>query len=737
MKKIIRIITIMVLITGFVFAAIPLSNRTWIRVGSLQSQVDAWGAERAWDANRGWYEGLLWPAWYARTDNFVIDRPFIACRNFNAPGDYKAAKFSTGASATQIIPQVLEQTALYPYTDITVDGRAQYVADYINGNYHTESDSRADRVVTNVLRTGLGVTVTRKLYAFSQQYNDNYFIIEYIFENTGQTDDTGNINRTATIEDFYYGRITRYATSSEVNYITNLRQNTWGAHQWVYHTPMIDDPDMPYYYSWMGQAQTADITMNYDNVGGPYLPAEGSIDRARIRCPQFAGEGVIHADKSWDDESHDKSKVRLAWYIGDGSPPEGADQQAWGLLSNNYDGRAIFDVPQDVYADHKIADRLAPYTTIKDKDAAGTNGFIAFGPYNIPHGESVKVVVVQGVSGLSRRKATEVGKKWYRAYNGNTVDLDLPSPPEHRDPEAIDPEAAAMDVYKNMWVYTGKDSIVQTFLRARDNYTSGFGIPMPPPPPVSFNVIPQPDQVLLEWADNAEQAPNFEGYRVYRAMLEPDSFYYPIFECSVTDDNITNSFNDKGLLRGLNYYYYVVSYSVDPELGELESGRAYTQTTIPATLKKPPKDIADDGRLISDIAQLYADGQISDKERVDAVLGMVRIVPNPYNIKNRKITYGSGSDKDKLMFYNLPANCNIRIFTERGDLVDIIEHRTMQGMAPVADVAWNSATESRQVIKSGVYIAHIQIEEDIDELETGLPLLFSGESIIKKFIIIR
>jgi hypothetical protein len=330
-----------------------------------------------------------------------------------------------------------------------------------------------------------------------------------------------------------------------------------------------------------------------------------------------------------------------------------------------------------------------------------------------------------------------VGKKWYRAYQGNTVDLDLPPAPVYRDPEPIAPDAAEMDIYKNMWVYTGKDSIIQTFLRARENYNSGFAIPLPPPPPLSFTILPQPDQVLLEWSDNAEQDPNFEGYRVYRAMLEPDSFYYPVFECSVTDDNITNSFSDKGLLRGLNYYYYVVSYSIDPVLGSLESGRAYTQTTIPATLKKPPRDVTDDDRLISDIAKQYAAGEISDKDRIDAVLGMVRIVPNPYNIKNRKIAFGEGSDKDKLMFYNLPANCNIRIFTERGDLVDMIEHRTMEGMAPVADAAWNSATASRQVIKSGVYIAHIQVHEDIDEIETGLPLLFKGESTIKKFIIIR
>jgi len=194
---------------------------------------------------------------------------------------------------------------------------------------------------------------------------------------------------------------------------------------------------------------------------------------------------------------------------------------------------------------------------------------------------------------------------------------------------------------------------------------------------------------------------------------------------------------DRELLRGINYYYYIVSYSIDPELGELESGRAYTQTTIPASLKKPPRDITDSGILISDIARQYSLHQIDDEERIDAALGMVRIVPNPYNIKNRDITFGAGVDKDKLMFYNLPENCEIRIFTERGDLVDVLDHVTMEGMAAVADEAWNSSTASRQVVKSGVYIAHIRVTKNINETETGLPLLFEGESVIKKFIIIR
>ncbi|MCK5816742.1 MAG: hypothetical protein KAH15_01935, partial [Candidatus Marinimicrobia bacterium] len=491
MKNILKVILISTLIAGMLFSAIPLSNRTWIKIGALQSPFDAWGAERGWDANRSLYEGLQWPAWYDRTDNFVIDRQFMACRNFtNKNGEvqpYQSSKFSTGASANQIVPQSLSQTGRYPYTAISVDGLTQYVDDYINGQYH--DDTKADRVVTNVLNTALGLQMTRKIYAFSQQYHDNYFIYEYTFVNTGNIDDDDAIEVSETIHDFYFGMMSRYCTSREAYYVTNLRQASWGAHQWVYHTPMIDDPDIPYFYSWLGQAKTTDITLAYDNVGVPVLPAVGTYDEARVKSPQFVGMAVLHTDAAYNDNSNDKSKVKTGWYIGDSVPGEGNDQQAWTCLSSNFQNLGTFNVSQDVYGDHKIADRLAPYTVIKDRGAAaGTNSYLSFGPYEVPFGETIKIVLCEGVAGLDRKKAIEVGKKWYKAYNGNNVDLTLPPDPEFRDPDPVDETAPMMDIYKDSWVYTGKDSIIKTFIKAKENYDSGYDISIPPPPPLTFDI---------------------------------------------------------------------------------------------------------------------------------------------------------------------------------------------------------------------------------------------------------
>ena len=70
------------------------------------------------------------------------------------------------------------------------------------------------------------------------------------------------------------------------------------------------------------------------------------------------------------------------------------------------------------------------------------------------------------------------------------------------------------------------------------------------------------------------------------------------------------------------------------------------------------------------------------------------------------------------MFLNIPSVCTINIYTERGDLIESINHTDGSG-----DVAWNSLTSSRQVVVSGVYIAHIETP--------------TGESAVRKFVVVR
>jgi hypothetical protein len=107
----------------------------------------------------------------------------------------------------------------------------------------------------------------------------------------------------------------------------------------------------------------------------------------------------------------------------------------------------------------------------------------------------------------------------------------------------------------------------------------------------------------------------------------------------------------------------------------------------------------------------------------------LRIVPNPFHIKSKSLQFNA---QDRLAFYGIPGFCTIRIYTERGDLVKTIDHQDGSG-----DELWNSITEARQLVVSGLYIAHFEVTRNIADEETGEVFYRKGEQTYRKFAVIR
>jgi hypothetical protein len=99
-----------------------------------------------------------------------------------------------------------------------------------------------------------------------------------------------------------------------------------------------------------------------------------------------------------------------------------------------------------------------------------------------------------------------------------------------------------------------------------------------------------------------------------------------------------------------------------------------------------------------------------------ASLEDIRVVPNPIIARNKELQYPG--EPDKLAFLDIPGQCTIRIYTERGDLIKTIEHTDGSG-----DHAWNSNTDYGQVVVSGIYIAVFETPD--------------GQRAIRKFVVIR
>ncbi len=113
-----------------------------------------------------------------------------------------------------------------------------------------------------------------------------------------------------------------------------------------------------------------------------------------------------------------------------------------------------------------------------------------------------------------------------------------------------------------------------------------------------------------------------------------------------------------------------------------------------------------------------------DAENIEADLGKIRVVPNPYFVTNRAVL---SEGTDKIFFTHLPPHCTIRIYTLAGELVRTIEHESDASYHP--DVASDDRSlqgdkggtatfellnRYNQALASGIYIYHVEARDESD-----------------------
>jgi hypothetical protein len=690
-------------------AQVPETQKRYVRIGTLQSRFSAYGAERAW--NDVYYEGLQWPADYNYSDNAVIERQWIGCQNFtdarSQTWENFCVAFTQAYAGTSVFPMMHTQTAKIDLPLVFVDG-VDISAAYRGELDELDPDQIPDRIVTNVVNTSMGVTMTRRILAFSQQYHDSYFIKEYTFKNTGYVDRTNVKKLNATVSGFRFGFGVRYSVSYEGSFSIGGDQS-YGKHSWVTRRGetyaqhagdvLTEASPIPQWlragYSWAGQ----NAVNAFDNIGGPYKTGNG-----RLRAPQFAGIAVLHVDRSSTDRTDDPAQPNtLGWHAGD-TYPSLSDMSYSTLAShielyNMLSGIPYHGVGHPSERMDEVYMATKPDPWVVHGDGGGTNLWINFGPFDLPPGDSVQIVLAEGVNGLDRQKCFDIGALWKKAVDD----------PTYQGPFTL-PDGSTTtneDTYKDAWFYTGRDSIMLVFSRAKRNYDLGYQIPQPPLPPPQFSVTSGGDRISLTWvASPSEGKPGFGGYKVFRATGKTDTLFQEIASLGPG----SASFDDVTAQRGFSYYYYVSAFtdgstnaSGGPNpAGPLLSSRFYTRTIQPAYLRRQAGDS----------------------------LSSIRIVPNPYNIASPGMQYPG--EPDKIMFLNIPGHCTIRIYTENGDLIQQIDHENGSG-----DETWNSITSSRQVVVSGVYIVHFTVTADYVDPATGQLKYRKGQTAVEKMVIIR
>lgn len=718
-------------------SVIYAAEARWIKIGSLHNFYQAIGSEPEEDFGGEQQFGLRWNAFYDHQDMQAAKGMWIAVKDFQDPVagttfNYKIAyagpRPRSEIAESEFMPVEFGMLGKYAAPTVIVDGELSSDLDWDDlvdaGGF--DPAQAADRMIYNKVNTSTGISFDRKIHGFSNQYYDNFFISEYTFVNTGIVNKDGSMTHNDTLEGVYFHWQYRNAVAGEGTVegstINWVGRRGWGTPQncrWGMNTMnsvIGENPNSPTtssaasdigrmgfdeydydgemmraYTSWHGRHST----LSYDNIGSPNLL--GWLADGMLGASQFMGSVVLHADKSAQDHSDDVYQPSTSQKIeSNHSETSNNDQYSSTRMETGY---------QDfVSAGHETASHAEQVGTgFPDQFAIG-GGYSqtwSFGPYTMAHGDTVRIVLAEGAAGLDRDMNYEVGNNWFKQ-----VALGEEPTVERADGSTTTLTSESLaDDYKNGWVYSSRDSLMETFRRARLLYkydmdltklTSPNGVTgnmTAPPPPQTFEIQSQGNRIYLSWSDNAEIShANFEGYKIFRAKGQYDSTYYEIADLNETDGNLLNEYSDVSAERGQLYFYYIISYD-DGTTNLLEPGVAlrssafYTRTNKGASMLKPPA------------------------EGVDNII----IVPNPYIISNTSMQYVG--EKNSIKFWNLPDVCTINVFTERGDKIYTYDH-VGSGVA-----TWNLLTSSRQIIVSGVYVATFETPD--------------GDKAIRKFVVIR
>lgn len=712
MKK----LSILVLLLAMGPAAALAQTHTlkWLRVNNLHHKVMNTGYQGE-SAGGRWGQHAYYYFDNFQDPNFISRAFHVGVKNWTSPdGDLfpvktaGAAIWSTSPLENVMpIPLDEEGNTIKRYfrtrpPEVTVDGFPVSEPFPLPGDEVAPDKipGTADVMVESRIRLPMGIEIHQKALAWTQRNHDDYIIFDWTFTNTGNVDFDDEVELPdQVLEDVYLMRGYDIRPAGE----TVPWMSYYGARP-------EDSLRIVYAYNeWRTDS-------NYDDFGRP------SLANGFLRGPTFVGEGFVHVDQSVDDPNDDPSQpymsghnsMELNWFK---TAAENASQEQWQTLyqamSEGFGPLFGSQMMTDTYPNGKhmlpmdewaVANGFLTPQEVDYQWHPAT--FVSIGPYTMEPGDDFRIVWATSMGSISPEKAWEVGQQWFNEDANLTWEGrdNLPAPAEVVYP-VINPDP--WDQAKDHWVASGRDSLFQNIANAQWAVRNDYNVPTGPPAP-GLSVQALPDEIHLSWDGSASEAvPDFAGYRIYRAIGNPgpivrESRFLGSWELiHEIEGGGTNEWADTGAERGQAYFYYVTAFddASSNDAGamgkreSLESGKFLAMTSQAAHLTRPPKTLAD-----------------------------VRVVPNPFSRAAENLQFVG--EPDKIMFMNLPPECTIRIYTESGDLVKVLEHNDGSGDEPWGGIPdEHSVTETGQVIVSGLYLAHIETPD--------------GDSNIVKFVVVR
>ncbi|MDZ7722247.1 MAG: hypothetical protein U5R06_05310 [candidate division KSB1 bacterium] len=567
-----------------------------------------------------------------------------------------------------------------------------------------EMIGNSDQIVTSTFDYPNGVRAERKVFAFHNQNHDDYIVADWTFTNVThqvsyaeeQTFKNVVLSQAWDEASRAWGTVPEPEGLSPEHYL-------W----WHYYGAMLADSQRVYYYY-----HADDPKQSGDTMGNPCFGQEN-----RLIQPGAPFWGFLHVSKEpYSNPAQDVDDpvqpitTFVAKTIGGGSgdyshPDERTFETFYGAESDRHpkpDSPAgtHHHINNDEFGnpDFQAFSQMVSFHS-------GNHVYAAIGPYDEwAPGEQIRYVYVVGESGLSVQKATEIGRKM--------LDQTLEPPQGLPDPEtgffpdnfAFPEGATPMDLNKDLWLSTSIDSVHNAMYRARWNFEHDWKVPSAPPAP-NMQVKPFGGYTKLTWScPEAEALSNFSGYRILRRKSNMDTASFDVIASLTPDElqRLEHTYEDDDVQFGASYYYYI------------QSGIRISENNMNALPEQRGK------MLWSGRSLLPTPVSVKPMRGGTETLKDIVIAPNPYNINDPRVIAQGWTDYRGIVFFNLPAFCEITIYTEDGDKVYSFVH---DSPLEIGSAYWDMLTDYQQVISSGVYIATFEKKD--------------GEVAFRKFVVAR
>ena len=259
-----------------------------------------------------------------------------------------------------------------------------------------------------------------------------------------------------------------------------------------------------------------------------------------------------------------------------------------------------------------------------------------------------------------------------------------------------------------------------------------FVLPEPPTSP-KMKIVPSDNKVEIYWdasaiesVDPITRVKDFEGFRLYRSNagddldqnLADNSNLITQWDSVGNDIGFNNGFDAIKLAQPVKFDGDPVTYNFRYTMDNLLNGWQY-QFTITAFDKG--NKLLNIGSLESSFTEneMRAFAGTSTKAITENGKSNIGVYPNPY--RTTAAWDGGTSRTNKIYFTNLPAKCEITIYTSNGDLVANLNHNaeTYQGedakwfevygnkdkmVFSGGEHAWDLLSNSKTTIAMGVYL---------------------------------